>query len=341
MADRAKLLRTFLADTGRAGWARSPLAGDASNRRYDRLRDPVTGRSEVLMDAPPATGEDVTPFITIARHLRALGLAAPEIIADDPENGFLLIEDFGDAVFARVLDTDPALETELYRHAADVLLKLHRHPPPPGLPRFAIPMEVDFLTIAHAWYRPGATGHLPDSAAKVADLMNRALADHADDQSVMILRDFHAENLIWQPQRAGTDRVGLLDFQDAMAGYPAYDLISLLADARRDVAPATRAATIAYFIDRSGTDPDAFRTALAVLGAQRNLRILGVFARLCLCHGKARYVDLLPRVWGHLMADLEHPTLADLKTQVLADLPPPDAPHRQELKARCATVPMP
>jgi aminoglycoside/choline kinase family phosphotransferase len=339
--ERSDARDAFLHRHGRADWARALLAGDASNRRYDRLCDPATGRSEILMDAPPERGEDTGRFVAIARHLRAIGLAAPEILAEDGTQGFLLIEDFGDAVFARVLERAPDREADLYRAAADVLLHLHRHAPPAGVPRFAVPMDTEFLTLAWAWYRHDSTGALPDEARGAADLLNRLLADHADAQNVLILRDYHAENLVLRPGLDGISAVGLLDFQDAMAGHPAYDLISLLADARRDVSDATRVQTVDHVLRHGDHEPETFRTALAVLGAQRNLRILGVFARLCLAHGKTRYVDLIPRVWAHLMRDLDHPALAPLRSRVLSDLPPPDPRHLQEMKARCARVPMP
>ncbi|WP_102106641.1 aminoglycoside phosphotransferase family protein [Oceaniglobus roseus] len=338
---RADALAAFLAAHGRGGWERRLLAGDASNRRYDRLRDPVTGHTEILMDAPPERGEDVRPFVRIARHLNAIGLAAPEIMAEDAARGFLLIEDFGDAVFARLVETDPDREAGLYRAAAEVLLALHRHPAPDGLPRFAQPLTPDFAALAWAWYAEGATGVLPGSATRATDLLNRALAEHADDQSVMILRDYHAENLVWRTERNGLARVGLLDFQDAMAGHPAYDLASLLGDARRDVAPAVREATVAHYLARSGRAEPGFRTALAVLGAQRNLRILGVFARLCLAAGKTRYLPMIPRVWRNMLADLDHPALSDLRRAVLADLPEPTPDHLAALERRCATVPIP
>lgn len=339
MTDRAAALAAFLL---RAGWgdaARAHLAGDASARQYLRLTR--QGGTAVLMDAPPDSGETVAPFVTIARHLRALGLAAPEVMAAEPAQGFLLLEDLGDDLFARVLDHTPEREGVLYALAVDLLLALHRHPPPAHLPPYQPPFPPGFIAPAYGWYLPGATGHLPDSAAPFCDALNAALIAHGNEQSVLMLRDFHAENLVLRPGRDALAQVGLLDFQDAMAAHPAYDLVSLLEDARRDVSHETASAMIDRYIAGSGRDAEPFRAACAVLGAQRNLRILGVFARLCLHFGKARYVALLPRVWGHLMRDLEHPALAGLRTIVLADLPPPTPDHLNHLRARCATLPMP
>jgi hypothetical protein len=158
---------------------------------------------------------------------------------------------------------------------------------------------------------------------------------------VLALRDFHAENLVWLPDRAGVARVGLLDFQDAEAGHPAYDLVSLLKDARRDLAPGLEQEMIDRFLSRTGCDPERFAAAYAALGAQRNLRILGVFARLSMHFGKPHYVDLIPRVWAHLTASLRHPALAPLARRVADDLPEPTPDILASLKEQCATVPTP
>jgi len=340
MSDRADDTTAFLATTPFAGWARRHLAGDASNRRYERLTGPE-GRTAVLMDAPPHRGEDVAPFLRIAAHLAAMGIASPAILVQDTARGFVLLEDFGDALFARVLAQDPTREVELYTLATDLLLALHRHPAPPDLPRFQPPFTPEFIALAHGWYRHDATGGVPGDAAPFCAALNDAVLTHANEQSVTILRDYHAENLVLRPGRARMAQVGVLDFQDAMAGHPAYDLVSLLADARRDVAPATREAMIEHYVARSGFDNDKFRTCCAVLSAQRNLRILGVFARLCLHFGKAQYVGLIPRVWGHLMRDLTDPALSELRDITLADLPTPTTDHLNNLRARCATIPMP
>jgi len=340
MTGRAQAAARFLAATPWADWARAPLAGDASDRRYERLSGP-SGETVVLMDAPPDKGEDVALFVRIAAHLADMGIASPRILAEDATKGFLLLEDFGDALFARVLAREPGRETALYALATDLLIALHHHPAPPGLPRFQPPFAPDFIALAYGWYCPDATGHIANGATPFCDALNTALMAHANDQSVMVLRDYHAENLVLRPGQTGLAQVGVLDFQDAMAGHPAYDLVSLLGDARRDVSPATAQAMIARYCNETGRNSDRFSTACAVLSAQRNLRILGVFARLCLCHGKVQYVDLIPRVWGHLMRDLAHPALAGLQAITLADLPAPTPAHLSELRARCATLSMP
>jgi len=171
--------------------------------------------------------------------------------------------------------------------------------------------------------------------------MHATLAEHAPDCDVLVQRDYHAENLLWLPKRTGHARVGLLDFQDAALGHRAYDLVSLLQDARRDVPITLEDTMIRHYISQTGLESDAFKTAYAVWGAQRNLRILGVFARLCLRDGKAHYVDLIPRVWGLLQRDLGHPELSNVKRIIDAHVPAPSPARLENLKSRCATAQTP
>ena len=336
MDRRLEMARAFVEDTDWAGAAITFLAGDASNRRYFRVTR--AGGSTVLMDAPPEKGEDVRPFIAIAEHLAALGLSAPQILARDAQRGFLLLEDLGDALFARVIPRDPALEHRLYAAATDVLIALHMVAPPAGLAAYDTGLMADMAALAFDWYL-GAPDHAMRAVAHGA--MHDALSRHAGAQGVLIQRDYHAENLLWLPGRAGIARVGLLDFQDAMRGHPAYDLVSLLQDARRDVPPALAAEMRDYYTAKSAQDTAAFDAAYHVLGAQRNLRIIGVFARLCLRDGKAHYVDLIPRVWAHLQTDLNHPALSDLRAIIDTSLPAPTREILKGLHDRCATRPAP
>ncbi|MFD0982284.1 aminoglycoside phosphotransferase family protein [Tropicimonas aquimaris] len=338
---RADRRQAFL---DRAGWgaaAAVPLAGDASTRRYERLTR-VDGRTAVLMDAPPEAGNDVGPFLRIGAHLSGLGLSAPKVLAEDQDAGFLLLEDLGDALFARLIDEDPNREAGLYRAATDALLELHRHPAPDGLPAFGPPQMAKAVDLALTWYAEGC-GMPPglDTVARCERLVRKSLDAMAPARPVLALRDFHAENLIWLPERDGAARVGLLDFQDAFAGHPAYDLVSLLEDARRDVTPEVREAMVAHYIAGSGTDAAAFRTAFATSGAQRNLRILGVFARLSMHFGKPQYVALIPRVWAHLQADLADPALADLRDFLDGVLPAPDTDRLERIRSLCGTCPTP
>lgn len=325
----------FLAAAGWGDAERRHLAGDASNRRYERLRR--GGRTAVLMDADPARGEDVRPFLRIARHLLAQGFGAPRILAEDVAAGFLLLEDLGDRVFARELEAAPQTEAELYAAAIDLLADLHARPLPWGIAPYA-PREMGRLAaLAVEWYLPGATGQPAPAALadRLAAEVERLCAPLMSGHQVLVLRDYHAENLIWLPERRGNARVGLLDFQDARAGHPAYDLVSLTEDARRDTTPQLRMAMEARYCAATGTDPATFRRAAAILAAQRNLRIMGVFARLGLRDAKPGYIALMPRVWAHLMRDLEDPGLARLRRLVHDHLPAPGADVRDRLAAAC------
>ncbi|WP_151718955.1 aminoglycoside phosphotransferase family protein [Gemmobacter serpentinus] len=318
----------------RAGWGaaqRGFLAGDASDRSYDRLR--LGPKSAVLMDAPPGKGDDPADFIAMARHLRGLGLSAPAILAEDLSNGFLLLEDLGDAIFARLLERDPAQEPALYHEAAGVLAHLQASPAPNGLPDLSAHDWAAAAGFAYDWYRRGVTGSVGDSGPFIATLTG-LLQRHADGPRVLILRDYHAENLLWLPDRQGLARVGLLDFQLGQMGQPGYDLVSLLQDARRDVPAAIEIATRDGFRDRIGAG-SAFDAAYAVLGAQRALRIIGIFARLCMFGGKPGYLALIPRVWGQLQRNLAHPALAPLATICARDLPEPTPENLNRIKALC------
>lgn len=336
MSDRDALIKTFVDGTDWKGASVAPLAGDASNRRYLRLTHPAGG-SAVLMDAPRDKGEDTAPFIHIAQYLTAQGLSAPRILACDAALGFLLLEDLGDDLFARVIARDPNLEYSLYSAATDLLVQVHKAPPPDGLATYDPPLMANLAALALDWYAKGAS----DRRDRFVTTLQTALEGLHGQDDVLIQRDYHAENLLWLPKRTGAARVGLLDFQDAMLGHRAYDLVSLLQDARRDVPPAIEEAMITRYTDQSGLDPVQFRADYNRLGAQRNLRIIGVFARLCIRDGKAHYVDLLPRVWGHLMRNLEDPALTDVATLVQQGLPTPDAHFLKRLKDQCATHPRP
>lgn len=341
MSDRGDLATHFLAQTDWAGATRSHLAGDASNRRYERLTDPETGATAVLMDAPPEKGEDIRPFLRIARHLSGLGLSAPQIYASDADTGFALIEDFGDALFARHIPADPASENSLYSCAIDVLTALHQAPLPAGIGSYSAANMAKLAALSFDFYLAAARGQDMSGRGALITGLEPLLHEVEAGPRTLILRDYHAENLIWLPDRAGATRVGLLDFQDALAGHPAYDLVSLLEDARRDVPEALQAQMLDAYLAQTSTDEDAFRFAYAVLGAQRNLRIVGVFARLCVRDGKPGYIDLIPRVWGHLQRDLSHPRLVELRTLINETLPEPGPDILSTLKDQCATFPKP
>lgn len=332
---RAAARDAFLRAAGRDPGCARPLAGDASNRRYLRLAAEPGLPGAVLMDAPPERGEDVRPFVAVTHWLRAHGLSAPRIAAADPGAGFLILEDLGDALYARLLQDAPAHEAELYAAAVDLLVDLADFPAPaligPSECRLPLaPYDAAVLAreaaLVRQWWMPAAgTAPAADLAAEFDALVAKATAAVAPAREVLVLRDYHAENLIWLPERPGAARVGLLDYQDALAGHAAYDLVSLLEDARRDTSPELRAAMVRRYLDRRpGLDGAEFRAACAALGAQRNLKIVGIFARLAIRDAKPRYLALIPRVWGHLQSDLAHPALAPLCAWVARHVPPPD-----------------
>jgi aminoglycoside/choline kinase family phosphotransferase len=299
----------FLARCGWAGARVEPLAGDASFRRYFRVVDGA--RTAVLMDAPPPQ-EDVRPFIGVAEWLHSVGLSAPEILARDVDHGLLLLGDFGDWRLREMLDSDPSRERELYELATDVLVHLHKHRPMDGLPAHGLPQWLEELSLFTDWYCPALDLSVDVAGYRAA--WTEVLEPVANDGlgPVTVLRDYHAENVMLVRGRGGVRHFGLLDFQDALVGHPAYDLASVLEDARRDVPPDIERAMIDRYIAATGS-AEAFERAYWVLAAQRNTRILGVFTRLWKRDNKPHYTAFQPRMWGLLERDLARPGLEPVK----------------------------
>jgi aminoglycoside/choline kinase family phosphotransferase len=351
MTARKEQITAFLRTTDWANAEWHPLPGDASTRRYIRLYR--QGRTAMLMDqpqhaeAPTASadasaaerarlgynalarlaGADCRRFAAAADYLRRAGLSAPDIYAADYAQGLLLLEDFGDALFAKAVE-DGADEGQLYGAAVDALALLHTKPAPeelaPGIPLFAYDETALLAETAlfTEWFWPMAKGAPIDAslAEEHSALWRGALKALDGVPRVFVHRDYHAQNLLWLPQRgnAGYARAGLIDFQDAVAGTPAYDLISLTEDVRRDVSPELGAALLQrYFLRMTEyglpADEERFRALAALLAAQRNTKIVGIFARLAGRDGKTRYLNYMPRVWRLLERDLTHPSLRDLK----------------------------
>ena len=299
-----------------AGWGDAeirPLAGDASFRRYFRVVE--HDRTAILMDSPPPH-EDPRPFIAIARWLVERGFAAPAILHEDLEHGLVLLQDFGDARMRETADAAPESELRLYEEAVDLLIRLGQHEAP-ALRRYDLAEYQREAGLLPEWYCP-AVGLTVD-AQGYRDAWDQALAPVLDGHTpVMVLRDYHAENIMLIDGAAET--LGLLDFQDALAGHPAYDLVSLLQDARRDVAPELETAMLDRYKRITGAG-DAFDVAYHVLGAQRNAKIVGIFTRLWKRDGKPRYPGLCPRVWGYLERDLKHPALRPVADWFAANVP--------------------
>ena len=316
MTGRTNLMADFLAAHGIDPATATVLADDASFRRYFRAR--TDDGPVVVMDAPP-DHEDVRPFVKVARHLVALGFSAPQVLAEDAAGGFLLLEDLGDDTFTRILEPGGS-ERELYEAATDVLIALHSLPAkaalPPGTPPYGNGRLMDEAFLLPQWFVPAFTGaHMGEDARRAYGeaWLSVFPAVHALPKT-LTLRDYHVDNLIWLPDRGGIARVGLLDFQDAVAGPGAYDLMSLLEDARRDIAPELKDAMMTRYLDAfPDLDPDAFADAFAVLAAQRHAKVIGIFTRLCLRDGKDTYLPHIPRVWRLLEAALARPVLAPVR----------------------------
>ena len=314
--DQAK--HAFLRQCGWEGAAVEKIPGDASFRNYERLT--LGDESRILMDAPPPK-EEVTPFITVAKLLREKGLNAPEIFAANTEDGFLLLEDFGNHSYSKVLLGKTALQQDyseltLYQYAIDALVTLHKSPSPETLPLYSHDMLIEESMLMLEWYYPILNGEkLPQKLQdEFIAIWRGILPDAHMLPSVMVLRDYHADNLMWLPDRQSIQRVGQLDFQDAVIGSPAYDLVSLLEDLRRDVQPATVDSVINRYLQaRPEISRKDFLAAYAILGAQRNCKIVGFCARKSLRDNNPAYLPLLPRVWKHIEHDLSHPLLLPLK----------------------------
>ena len=317
--ERSNEMDRFLSEHGYSAATRSMLAGDASFRRYERVH--IEGEVLVLMDAPPPW-ENISPFIAVTKQLHQMGVSAPEILAADENEGFLLLEDLGDALFTRVLKEQPAKEKEFYLAAIDALLHIQKTKHP-TLPLYDNAVYLRELGLFAEWFLPQIHGveRAPALREEWLSLWIPILMSSGLQQSVLVHRDYHADNLVWLADRLGVQRVGMLDYQDALLGDAAYDLVSLLEDARRDVDPSVVDACYGRFVNHSGEDAKSFATRYAVLGAQRNAKIIGIFTRLCVRDGKPQYLDYLPRVWGHFLRDIEHPALESVKRFMEAHVP--------------------
>ena len=324
MAERDQAIAGFLAGAGWGDAARAALPGDASFRRYFRLAR--QGTTAMLMDAPPPQ-EDVRPYLAIARSLQSLDLSAPEIFAEDVAAGLLLIEDFGDDTYTRLL-AKGADETALYALAIDVLIALRERFAPdaaPSLPPYDDTRLLSEAALLVDWYLPAITGSETPAALReeYLDLWRNLFPVARAMPPTLVLRDYHVDNLMRIPGRPGIAACGLLDFQDAVLGPITYDLVSLLEDSRRDIAPdliaAMRQRYLSAFPD---LDRDAFNASFAVLGAQRHCKVVGIFTRLDRRDKKPRYLTHIPRLWRLIDQDLRHPVLAPVKAWLDRHIPP-------------------
>ena len=353
---RFKALRQFLTDAGYADAKRQRMAGDASTRSYARLIRDDGG--VILMNSPRRPdghavydgksysaavhlAEDVKPFVAIAGALRERGFSAPSIHYADLDAGFLITEDFGSASF---IEGDPPRPiAERYQAAADMLAALHRQALPEILPlapqiTFALPIfDTEALLVEVClmleWYLPDR-GSEPTNNMRAEfvmmwrDLLSKPAAAARTSDKTWVLRDFHSPNLIWLGERSDIARVGIIDFQDAVLGPAAYDLVSLLQDARIDIPESLELALLTRYIKARRAsddrfDPAGFAELYAIMSAQRNTRLLGTFARLNRRDGKPQYLRHQPRIWTYLSRSLAHPVLARAREWYSANVPPP------------------
>ena len=347
-----------LAFLGKHGWAsahRNPLTADASTRRYERLI--LDGHAAMFMDAspkaepppcPPKADDDernalgwnaqsrlaasrVEAFVAIASHLKTIGLSAPTIYAFDLDHGFALIEDFGDSIFARIIETGED-EAALYEAAACALAVAHQVPAPSEIPvgdqtwhihdydALALRVNAELFPLWAPKYDANI-GFSDKHVVRWESALNALISQALSFPRAMILRDYHAENLIWLPDRTHVKRVGLLDFQDAVNGWGEWDFAMLLQDARRHVSDEASERAIRAYLDRTGGSRSVFDERLSVLGALNALRVAGIFSRLVVRDGKDKYRQFQPRQFDLLRKNLHHPALSEMKS-IVQDMAP-------------------
>ena len=302
------------------GWSdasREPIKSDASSRRYTRLRK--NGETAILMDARKIIQEQTVQFCNVARILRYHGFSAPKIYAKNNVFSLLLVEDFGDALFARLMLKQPELEEPLYRIAIDMLLRLRSLLPSKEISVVSTQNLQKMLEPFFDTYMPEESGMQPKKKL-ILEKLYCHLAELDCSLKTIGLRDCHSENLVFLSDRAGIKKVGLLDFQDAFLCHPAYDLVSLLQDARRDLSKNLEYRMIAYYLSRSKDEEISFMRAYRFLGLVRNLRILGVFVNLFHNEGKIFYASLIPRVRSYIEVTLRDPSFDQMRYDILSTL---------------------
>lgn len=351
-AERLSTVRRFLNDTGFADATRQRLAGDASTRSYERLT--LGDRQVILMNAPRRTdgppikhgkpysaiarlAEDVRPFVALATALRDRGFSAPEIYSADLDEGLVILEDLGSHA---IVEGDPPTPLEIcYELGVDLLVSLHEDVLPETIPisrdaEYRIPhYDVDaFLIEAELlidWYLPHIGTPAPPAAREAyVALWREALLPVMNEPTTWVLRDFHSPNLFYLPERESIAQIGLLDFQDVLLGPAAYDLASLLQDARVDIPERMELELLSRYAQERqrsarGFDMSSFAKIYATMAAQRASKILGIFARLDRRDGKPQYLRHMPRVWRYLQRSLAHPTLAALSAWYRVHVRPP------------------
>ncbi len=319
MNARAQDMAAFLAETEWRGAVFERVAGDLSSRSYHRLTR-SGGYSAILMDAPDRDGSTAN-FLMMAKWLIEQGLSAPRVLAASIEAGFLLLEDFGDAKLSDLIQSDPNLQSSAYRLCVDALLAIQKAP----APELSCPTAkslVDATRLVDDWYPDADRDALEEFRPVLEERLYEILQQ---EEPALSLRDFHADNIIWLSARDGFRKLGLLDFQDAFLTHPSYDLMSLLTDARVDVPSSIQRETIAYFANQTRQNEGAVTAQVAILGAQRNLRILGIFHRAALRDDKFHHTPKIPRVYKHLQKCVLHPVFEGKGAKLMQALPAPES----------------
>ncbi|MGD9638835.1 MAG: aminoglycoside phosphotransferase family protein [Alphaproteobacteria bacterium] len=328
--NREETIKNFIKNNNLSDAQMNILAADASFRKYFRLTK--KDFTVVLMDAPPPQ-EDIKPFVNIAKHLKGLGLNAPEIIAEDEKNGLILLEDFGDDTYTKLLAKGEN-EKDLYRLAVDVLIELNKRPTkeatPENIPSYDDDRFINEALLLTDWYMPALFKKPVTESVReeYIALWKDALKKVRAIPESLVLRDYHVDNLMKVKNANGLKSCGLLDFQDGLKGPMIYDLMSLMEDARRDIDQNLISEMKARYLsafdgqnDSTFIDLDDFDAAWAILGAVRHSKVIGIFTRLCVRDGKPNYLNHIPRVWKLLENSLEHSALYQLKQWFNRNIP--------------------
>lgn len=294
-----KIAENFLNYNNLADYKITKIAGDASFRSYYRVTKDQN--SYILMFAPPSH-EEIKPFIKVDQYLIKNNFSAPKIFAIDEKSGFILLEDFGEKTYSKVLKNDNSLEFDLYKNACDLLILLHKQQIDSEISLYNNATLFREVLLFIDWYLPLKNKTISNQQKLDYRHLWFDLFDKLDKtNNVTVLRDFHADNLMLINNKSNYQSVGLLDFQDALIGSKAYDLVSLLEDARRDVNEKNYYDLYNYFLEQSGYEKQQFDLDYQILSLQRNIKILGIFSRLSIRDKKNYYLELIPRVYNFVI----------------------------------------
>ena len=329
MTHRDDVFTAFLQANGWGTAQRDAIKQDASKRRYLRLTRP-SRTTCIAMDIPADATERPDDIVRITHHLRSIQLGAPEIYAVDADHGFLLVEDLGPLRYADEFKSSPQLQRPRYIAAIDALVHLQHNAPAANLPVAGPDVLAQMIDPLFEYYLQAPCD--PDQKQSLTREFFKVLSENLTGPMVMSLRDCHAENLIWVGTKTGHARVGLIDYQDAFLTHPAYDIVSLVFDVRRDIPDDLRCDLIDHYIAQSGHDADHMKTAIALINVQRNMRILGVFARLAK-QQKPNYLDWAPRTWAFIEQGLRDPCMAPIASEIRQIVTPPTPQHIQWLRS--------